>query len=274
MQNYTIQDFMRANICVTDIRSIRSEETERWSRPHPFAREWEGLLWFESGTIEYYFESFRFTAGPGQVFKLPAGIPYWGKKLDDAPLRFTVVDFRTRNPGEFLRYPFPICFTPSDGAAVRGMLAQMEETWWTRSLCFKTDCISRLLRLLSELARDVAVNRCGFNDRSRVMLISDYIRENAHQPDLRVADIAEHFHMSATHLRRIFASKLGTSPAAALASVRMENARRMLMTEQDLSISEIARLCGYASVYYFSQSFRKSEGMSPSRFREKSRSEI
>lgn len=36
---------------------------------------------------------------------------------------------------------------------------------------------------------------------------------------------------------------------------------------RDLPIGEVAMLCGYRSVYYFSQVFRDAEGISPSRWR-------
>jgi AraC-like DNA-binding protein len=42
---------------------------------------------------------------------------------------------------------------------------------------------------------------------------------------------------------------------------------KRLLAETDLSLSQIANILGFSSASYFSQSFRKSEGISPIEFR-------
>ena len=74
--------------------------------------------------------------------------------------------------------------------------------------------------------------------------------------------------MSETHLRRIFASELGHSPAAYLAEIRINNAKRLLCEYPDYSVSQVSDACGYSSVYYFSTTFHEVVGCSPSRYRE------
>lgn len=266
MNSYTAQQLREADIRITEIHRIWRVETSHWQRNRTYPRTCEGLLFFEHGSIEYDFGDFTFLAVPGQAVKLPAGIPYCGIQRS-APIRVLAVDFSTAQPGEFRRYPFPTVFTPANSEEIHNMFAALENTWHRQALCYRCECMGQLYRLCAALARDAVTPRPEPDSRQKALQISDFIRENAHRPELTAEEIARHFHISPTHLRRIFRSQLNTSPAAALASVRLENAKRMLIARRDLPIGEVAQLCGYRSVYYFSQVFRDAEGLSPSRWR-------
>ena len=268
MEKYITQNFLDASLRIKEIRTVYHAESRSWRRENFLPRQAEGLLLFSSGTIRYDFGDFSFTASAGQVLKLPAGIPYRGDKLDDVPLRFYCMDFLAAEPGEYLHYPLPMSFTPSDFASVQDAFTNLEHIHQMKGIGWQSDSMSHAYRLISMLTRDAAARLCGTDAGSRAIQISDYIRENAFRSDLRVTDIAEHFHMSPTHLRRIFAAQLGISPSAVLNTARLDNARRMLLDSRLLSIGEIALLCGYSSVYYFSQSFREATGQSPSKWRE------
>jgi len=266
MNSYTAQQLREADIRITEIHRIWRVETSHWQRNRTYPRDCEGLLFFEQGSIEYDFGDFTFLAAPGQAVKLPAGIPYCGIQRS-APVHVLAVDFSTAEPGEFLHYPFPTVFTPANGEEIHKMFAALESTWQRRVLCYRSECMGQLYRLCAALAREAVTPHPDTDSRQKALQISDFIRENARRPELTAEGIARHFHISPTHLRRIFRAQLNSSPAAALASARLENAKRLLISRRDLPIGEVAMLCGYRSVYYFSQVFRDAEGLSPSRWR-------
>jgi hypothetical protein len=58
------------------------------------------------------------------------------------------------------------------------------------------------------------------------------------------------------------------SPKAYLIQLRIQHACDLLKYE-DFSISSISEMVGYQNVYYFSQSFKKTMGISPSEYRKK-----
>ena len=266
MKPYTVQQLREAEIRIKEIHRIWRVETSHWQRDRTYPRNCEGLLFFEQGSIEYDFGEFTFRALPGQAVKLPSGIPYCGTQIS-APVHVLAIDFSTDEPGEFLRYPFPLAFAPPNGKEIHGLFSALESTWRRHSLCYRGECMGMLYQLCAALAKDAIVPQPDTDTRQRAMLISDFIRENAHHPELTAEEIARHFHISPTHLRRIFRAQLNSSPSAVLASVRLENARHLLVSRRDLPIGEVALLCGYRSVYYFSQVFREAEGISPSRWR-------
>lgn len=115
--------------------------------------------------------------------------------------------------------------------------------------------------------REYAVQGDRYNEQSRVLHIEDFLRTNLGDSALNTQRIAAEFHVSPTHLRRLFAKEMHTSPVAYLSSLRLEKAKQLLLSRPELSVAEIARECGYASIYYFSQAFRQAVGKSPSEYR-------
>lgn len=266
MKTYSASDFIDADITITRVRSIEHTVTRSWSRPVKRPRDCEGLLYFVSGAIEYDFEGYTFRAYPGQVLRLPANIPYNGRKLDDGPLEFYLIDFDAL-PGEFSRFPLPDAFTPPDAEAVVRTFEQLMQLNRQRTLCSALECKSAVSAFLCSLAKDFAVNCCHYDDRSRILQICEYIKQHFADPGLRIAEIAGHFHLSQAQLRRVFAAEMHISPQEYIASLRIERAKSLLVSSADKDVSSIACACGYSSVYYFSSAFRSAAGMSPTRYR-------
>ncbi|PWB73925.1 MAG: ATPase [Anaerolineales bacterium] len=92
-----------------------------------------------------------------------------------------------------------------------------------------------------------------------------FIHENFSQPIAR-RDIAQHISIAEDYLTFCFRQELGTTPIKYLQRYRVNRARELLKTEQ-LSITEIARLVGFADSGYFSRIFHRETGMSPEAFR-------
>jgi len=83
---------------------------------------------------------------------------------------------------------------------------------------------------------------------------------------LSIENLAEQAFLSPTGLIWKFHQQLGTTPQQYLIMLRMRLAKELLLGA-DLSVAQIAERCGYANAYYFSNTFRKHCGMSPTAFR-------
>jgi len=88
---------------------------------------------------------------------------------------------------------------------------------------------------------------------------------------IAMRDIARHAHASVAHTTRVFKKHLGLTPTAYLIEQRMSTARALLCNT-NLPIKAIARRLRYADEYYFSNAFKSRNGVSPSRYREATRS--
>ena len=96
----------------------------------------------------------------------------------------------------------------------------------------------------------------------------EYIDRNFPCPDLTVKNAAKAAGVSEVYFRRIFGEYFGVSPLTYIREKRMAQAKRK-MSDRSLTLESIACDCGYSSIYSFSAAFKKKEGVSPSKYREK-----
>ncbi len=269
MEQTKLADFMSCDLRISDIVQIYRQTNSAWKRDVPAKRECEGLLLFVSGGIHYDFDGFSFDAHAGDALKLPAGIPYSGVKLGDDDNEYCVIDFTTEEAGEFLRYPLPLSFRPDNFEDILSRFSLLESTWNGKQPLSRIEARNMLYSLFGHITRSYMQSISGAHSSSRLLDICAYIKDNAASSSLTVSSVAERFFISETHLRRIFAENLKQSPSEYIMLTRIENARRLLLTDRSLSITEVADRCGYSSVYYFSAAFKKRVGMTCREFIEK-----
>lgn len=76
---------------------------------------------------------------------------------------------------------------------------------------------------------------------------------------------AEHLSLSRRQIERLFKRYLNVTPVGFMNDLRLQRGRTLL-AETDMTVTEVAVACGYASTSHFSKSFRKKYGVSPYRF--------
>ena len=92
-----------------------------------------------------------------------------------------------------------------------------------------------------------------------------FIRVHAMRP-IQVSDVANELCMSRRHLYRKFDKALGRSIHDEIRRTRIEQLKRML-TETDLSVSQIATKMGFSNITHVSRFFRQEAQISPQAFR-------
>ena len=76
--------------------------------------------------------------------------------------------------------------------------------------------------------------------------------------------------MNKYYLVHSFSKEYGVSPINYLIGRRIEESR-YLLADTNHSLSQISHMLGFSSPSYFSQSFRKLEGISPMEYRKRQR---
>lgn len=100
---------------------------------------------------------------------------------------------------------------------------------------------------------------------TRVKPATDFIRANFDRP-ISLSDIAEASHLSSSRLSHIFKEQTGMTIVDYLNMVRIEQAKKLLLTT-DKSCTEICFRAGFNNQSYFTRTFRKRVGMTPRDFR-------
>lgn len=94
-----------------------------------------------------------------------------------------------------------------------------------------------------------------------------YIRDNYQNNELCLHEIARFANVSPAYLSALYKKTKEVSISDTITATRIEAACQYLKNSA-LSLREISEKCGYANQYYFSTSFKKSKGISPSAYRE------
>ncbi|MNI69635.1 Xylose operon regulatory protein [compost metagenome] len=93
-----------------------------------------------------------------------------------------------------------------------------------------------------------------------------FIAEHACGMDLSLALLSTQLKLYPSQLTRRFQASYGVSPIEYATEVRLQKARSLLI-ETNLTIDEIADLCGYQNGFYFSRIFERKMKLRPSYYR-------
>jgi two-component system response regulator YesN len=93
----------------------------------------------------------------------------------------------------------------------------------------------------------------------------DYILLHYNEP-ITLSEVAEKIQISANYLSKIFHDEFGESYIRFLTSVRIENAKKILLRVPYPRVGDVSEMVGYPSVQHFNYVFKKHTGISPGLF--------
>ena len=134
-------------------------------------------------------------------------------------------------------------------------------------------CRHLLEVVLIQLARQQDLSFSGEAPGPRASKECELIRryiDNHFKEDLTLDHLAKLAHLNKYYLSHSFRREFGTSPINYLISRRVDESR-FLLRKTDHSLSLIAEILGFSSLSYFSQCFRRVEGISPTEYRKQIR---
>ena len=123
-----------------------------------------------------------------------------------------------------------------------------------------------IIRLMRSTGLSVPAEPQNSVGNHQCATVRRYIDHHFKEP-LTLDQLAEEAHMNKFYLSHAFKQEYGVSPINYMISRRLEESK-YLLAETDLSMSQIAQLLGFSSLSYFSQVFRKTQGLSPMEYRQ------
>ncbi len=112
--------------------------------------------------------------------------------------------------------------------------------------------------------------RCAFESVNKNEIVSQIMQyfEEHYAEKISLDIISENMYVSPFYISKIFKSVTGDTPIRYLIDVRLDKAKKLLMTHPELSVHEVAEMVGYDDAYHFSKLFKKRFGTSPSKVAE------
>ncbi|MBQ8822103.1 MAG: helix-turn-helix domain-containing protein [Lachnospiraceae bacterium] len=207
---------------------------------------------------------------PGTVMIISPGTSYSytnpsGDYMDDW-LHFRVFPMGTFS-GTFPHLNIPI---PAGASEVYTTL--LRQLLWEHSYTPAPYAQENIDRLFAILLNHL---RCALNTDASPRPAAPYadrlraIRLDIQSDPTNTADIAEcarHLGISESYFQHIYTQLFGTSYQKDVISFRTEHAKNLLLTT-NLSMEQVAELCGYNSPVHFYRQFKKLTGNTPASFR-------
>ena len=94
--------------------------------------------------------------------------------------------------------------------------------------------------------------------------IVNYMRENVNKK-LLLPEISNRFSISITKIQRLFYKYAGVAPMQYFIDLKLGAAKKLMLTTS-MNHSEISRMLDFSSVNYFSRLFKQKNGLSPSEY--------
>ena len=121
------------------------------------------------------------------------------------------------------------------------------------------------LNKIVEVTQKVENNRSEKSE-SLIEKAESFINKN-YMKDISLDDISRYCNISSYYFSKLFKQETGENYVEYLSRVRIENAKKMLISSE-ASIKEISYSVGFSDPNYFSRAFKKYEGVSPTEYKD------
>ena len=264
-----------------DEGTVRSRARLRYVTYTRYSQEWTsqlhshtcGELFFITGAHgDFQIRQDRFPVAVNDLVVVNAGIPHTETSQDGSPMEYVVLGVEGLETSADASGCVLIRLYAEE-AISSSLRTLIQETREPRAGCDEI-CQHLLEVILLRLARrdDFALSDAvpaGPRSSRECGLVRRYI-DNHFKENLTLEQLAGLVHINKYYLSHAFRKEFNTSPISYLISRRIQESR-FLLAETDHSLSQIAQILGFSSLSYFSQCFRRQEGMSPMEYRRRRR---
>ena len=203
-------------------------------------------------------------AAPGAMILYRPGVTQDYSALRDFSISF--VHFSASRE-DFLGVEFPIgeVFYPENPEIVRQYFEQLNKEYYTRDVMFEAEMDSLLRNLFVLLSREFHAKKETDEEKAslyRLFCQARFTMLSNCEKEWASTNMPEMVSKSRSQFYKYYNEFFGISPMADLNRARIEKAK-VLLTNKDVSVTEVSSLVGYASIHHFSRTFKEHTGMSP-----------
>lgn len=243
------------------------------------------LLYVEKGSFHLFEEDEEFDVSAGSLIFLKQGLHHFGDTKCPDGTSWFFVHFNLEDGGDTVRLkPFEEYRFDEDnperavgsvvlpkkvnlypGSRILAKMFELRDMFQSSGNESFIRMNLLLYEILIELYEEERLNSHEGTDEKRVTDIKKLVENNINRPfDSQM--FSDNFGLTYKHLNSIFKNITGNTIQKFYSEVRMDHAAALLRGT-DLSVREVADRFGFEEVNYFSNSFKKRFGVSPSEYR-------
>ncbi len=247
--------FLNQNIIVSELWAGKKEYKKTKPR-NVSARGFYSLSFRLSGFVKFGFGEQNFTSSGGHITFMPADVSYLTEVCQEGEM--LLVHFKTVRSVNNSR---PFSIDMSDSKIQDLFLQLVSEFKMGKEHDYR--CMSLLYAILATIEDYFQYPQKKLIPR-RMRLAKSFIDKNYNE-QIFVHVLAKEAGISEVHFRNEFKRCFGTSPLEYIKAVRINNAKQLLVSGYH-SVSEVATMCGFDSISYFSYEFKRLTGKTPKEY--------
>lgn len=240
---------------------VTGKNYERISRPKGSG---DYLFLFFLSSMHVMLENEIGLAAPGACFIFEPGKPQDYSAVRD--FRLSYIHFHAPR-SEMSRFKVPVgeIFYPKDPELVRQFIEQIYREYNTRDVQFEDQMDSLLRNMFVLMSRNADLRekeRIGDPQLYKLFKEARYTMLTNCEREWASTNMPGMVSLSRSQFYKYYHEFFGLSPMQDVNLARIEKAK-VLLTNENYKVTEVAQMVGYSSIHHFSRTFREHTGMSP-----------
>lgn len=227
------------------------------------------------GEVVYHVDQKVLTLNAGNLLLFNPGVDHWEEQLSETRSHQLHIGIKNVSLTGLARNVFPnnqaYLQLDRDLAEILSkawqIIAELNEQKSEHNLMVKSLVTEILVLILRGLEKRQPIQPLMSQTKIRQQKLVNhtvYYLENHYMEEITLEMLAKKLFVSPTFLSKIFKEAMGVSPINYLIKIRLERSK-VLLTNEEMSVKEIAGFVGYSDALYFSKLFKKYYGESPTK---------
>ena len=151
---------------------------------------------------------------------------------------------------------------------IGSLFKKIFSVWVSKNDGYYFESVSLLYRIFAEMQKDTSIPK---QHKAKIAPAMDMIHGNFVTQELSLKELANSCKMGVSYFQKLFKEIHGISPKKYIIQLKINHACDLLRLER-YTITQIAELCNFSDVYFFSRQFKEYMGITPTEFIKKYRS--
>lgn len=258
---------MRKDIVVTEIILCHQfTAPPGWLyKEYSVSRRWCGLVYVQQGQAIFQMNQEHgqkiLHVRAGNVLYFTPDTSYTICGCDEEPFGHITVNFQLSDTDSLSM--LPVCMMPLNDQKVRQIFLKLAKEWSSRHTYYQVSGMRILYDLICTLLSENEHVHESYRQKLQPSIM--YLEEHycSSFSEDKLSDLCK---MSKTYFRRLFKKVYKETPVQYRSRLRIGRACDLLLSGF-YSVEQVSELCGYDDPAYFSRIFKKSTGLSPSKYK-------
>lgn len=156
----------------------------------------------------------------------------------------------------------------ADAVDAERLFKRIFSVWVGKRQGYYFEAMSLLYRIFAEMKKE---RRSPKKHSDKIAPAVDLIHNEFLKRDIPLGELATVCGMCESYFQRLFREKYGISPKRFMIGLKINHACDLLRLEQ-YTVTQVAELCNFSDVYFFSRQFKEYVGITPTQFIKKYKS--